>query len=67
MRRFPFSIADAQLREERYNLLNSYLATVPANHAHAYAGTHWAGELFLLNLLITNLQLFRLNWPYFGH
>ena len=24
---------DAQLREERYNLLNSYLATVPANHA----------------------------------
>jgi len=28
-----FSIADAQLREERCNLLNSYLATVPANHA----------------------------------
>ena len=28
-----FSIADAQLLEERYNLLNAYLATVPANHA----------------------------------
>jgi len=33
MRRFHLSIARAQLREERYNLLNSYLATVPANHA----------------------------------
>jgi type IV secretion/conjugal transfer VirB4 family ATPase len=28
-----FSAIDAQLTEERYNLLNAYLATLPANHA----------------------------------
>jgi type IV secretory pathway VirB4 component len=28
-----FSVADAELFEERYNLLNAYLATVPGNHA----------------------------------
>lgn len=28
-----FSVADAQLYEERYNLLNAYLATVPGNYA----------------------------------
>jgi type IV secretion/conjugal transfer VirB4 family ATPase len=28
-----FSVHDAQLYQERYNLLNSFLATVPGNHA----------------------------------
>ena len=28
-----FSVHDAQLYDERYNLLNAYLATVPGNHA----------------------------------
>jgi type IV secretion/conjugal transfer VirB4 family ATPase len=28
-----FSVHDAQLYEEKYNLLNSFLATVPGNHA----------------------------------
>jgi type IV secretion/conjugal transfer VirB4 family ATPase len=27
-----FSVHDAQLHEERYNLLNAYLATIPGNH-----------------------------------
>ena len=33
MRRFPFSLDGAQLREERSHLLNSDLATVPARRA----------------------------------
>jgi type IV secretion system protein VirB4 len=29
-----FSVHDAQLYEEKYNLLNAFLAAVPGNHAH---------------------------------
>jgi type IV secretion system protein VirB4 len=38
-----FSIHDAQLYEERYNLLNAFLASVPGNHAHNLR------SLYLLN------------------
>jgi|SRR5579885_3089016 type IV secretion system protein VirB4 len=38
-----FSVHDAQLYEEKYNLLNAFLATVPGNHAHNLR------SLYLLN------------------
>ena len=38
-----FSVHDAQLYEERYNLLNAFLASVPGNHAHNLR------SLYLLN------------------
>ena len=55
MRRFPFSIARAQFREERYNLLSSYLATVPANNVlnvrrMLITNTNYADYSFLFTL-----------------
>jgi type IV secretion/conjugal transfer VirB4 family ATPase len=38
-----FSVHDAQLYEEKYNLLNAFLAAVPGNHAHNLR------SLYLLN------------------
>ncbi len=38
-----FSVHDAQLYEEKYNLLNAFLASVPGNHAHNLR------SLYLLN------------------
>lgn len=38
-----FSVHDAQLYEEQYNLLNAFLAAVPGNHAHNLR------SLYLLN------------------
>jgi len=38
-----FSVHDAQLYEEKYNLLNAFLAVVPGNHAHNLR------SLYLLN------------------
>jgi type IV secretion/conjugal transfer VirB4 family ATPase len=50
-----FSVHDAQLYEERYNLLNSFLATVPGNHAfnlrYLYLlNTNYADFSFLFTL-----------------
>jgi len=50
-----FSVHDAQLYEERYNLLNAYLATIPANHAfnlrYMYLlNTNYADYSFLFTL-----------------
>jgi type IV secretion/conjugal transfer VirB4 family ATPase len=50
-----FSVHDAQLYQERYNLLNSFLATVPGNHAfnlrYLYLlNTNYADFSFLFTL-----------------
>jgi type IV secretory pathway VirB4 component len=51
-----FSVHDAQLYEERYNLLNSFLAAVPGNHAWNLRG------LYLLNANYADYSfLFTLN------
>ncbi|MGB2667421.1 MAG: DUF87 domain-containing protein [Candidatus Acidiferrum sp.] len=50
-----FSVQDAQLYEERYNLFNAYLATVPGNHAFnlrsmLILNTNYADYSFLFTL-----------------
>ena len=50
-----FSIHDAQLYEEKYNLLNAYLATVPGNYAFnlrsmLILNTNYADYSFLFTL-----------------
>src|SRR6266436_1026299 len=50
-----FSVHDAQLYEEKYNLLNSFLAAVPGNHAHNLRSlyllnTNYADYSFLFTL-----------------
>src|SRR5207244_93274 len=50
-----FSVHDAQLYEERYNLLNAYLATVPGNYAFnlrtmLILNTNYADYSFLFTL-----------------
>jgi hypothetical protein len=44
-----FSIADAQLIEERYNLMNAYLATVPGNHARILDFTTGDKDYWIIN------------------
>src|SRR5579864_7755263 len=50
-----FSVHDAQLYEEKYNLLNAFLAAVPGNHAHNLRSvyllnTNYADFSFLFTL-----------------
>jgi type IV secretion system protein VirB4 len=50
-----FSVHDAQLYEEKYNLLNAFLAAVPGNHAHNLRflyllNTNYADFSFLFTL-----------------
>src|SRR6267378_3418529 len=50
-----FSVHDAQLYEEKYNLLNAFLAAVPGNHAHNLRSlyllnTNYADSSFLFTL-----------------
>jgi type IV secretion system protein VirB4 len=50
-----FSVHDAQLHEEKYNLLNSFLASVPGNHAFnlrylCLLNTNYADFSFLFTL-----------------
>src|SRR5487761_999518 len=50
-----FSVSDAELYEERYNLLNAYLATVPGNYAFnlrkmLILNTNYADYSFLFTL-----------------
>ena len=50
-----FSVHDAQLYEEKYNLLNAFLAAIPGNHAHNLRSlyllnTNYADFSFLFSL-----------------
>jgi type IV secretion system protein VirB4 len=64
-----FSVHDAQLYEERYNLLNAFLAAVPGNHAfnlrYLYLlNTNYADLSFLFTLHSGNIRNHQLRQEY---
>jgi len=64
-----FSVSDATLYEERYNLLNAYLATVPGNYAFnlrkmLILNTNYADYSFLFTLHGGNPRNQHLNQEY---
>jgi type IV secretion system protein VirB4 len=64
-----FSVHDAQLYDERYNLLNAFLAAVPGNHAfnlrYLYLlNTNYADLSFLFTLHSGNIRNHQLRQEY---
>lgn len=64
-----FSVHDAQLYEEKYNLLNAFLAAVPGNHAHNLRSlfvlnTNYADFSFLFTLHCGDLLNHHLRQEY---
>jgi type IV secretion/conjugal transfer VirB4 family ATPase len=64
-----FSVHDAELYEERYNLLNAYLATVPGNYAFnlrkmLILNTNYADYAFLFTLHCGDARNQHLNQEY---